>query len=68
MLASVVSVLEFFKPYSFLRLHRSALLDVAMVAVFAAIGPRAGGRLCSQLSEIASAGVAAFRTMCRDRL
>ena len=68
MLASIASIPECLKFYSFLRLRRSALLDVAMVAAFSAIGPRAGGRLCSQLSEIASAGFAAFRTMCRDRL
>jgi hypothetical protein len=62
MYASITNVQEFLKWRSFRQPH-----GLAAVAI-AAIGPGTRGRLCSQLSDIAAAPLAASRIMCRDRL
>ena len=62
MYASITNVQEFLKWRSFRQPHGLA------AAAIAAIGPGTSWRLCSQLSNLAAAPLAASRIMCRDRL
>jgi hypothetical protein len=62
MYASITNAQEFLKWRSFRQPH-----GLAAVAI-AATGPGIRGRLCSHLSDIAAAPLAASRIMCRDRL